>query len=38
MQSEDQAVTRRQKISQYLFAFFALLVILSMVVTAFANY
>lgn len=38
MESMDQAVTKRQKISQYLFAFFALLVILSMVVTAFANY
>jgi nitrate reductase NapE component len=37
-QAEDQAVTRRQKISQYLFAIFALFVILSMVVTAFANY
>lgn len=38
MESVDQAVTRRQKVSQYLFAFFALLVILSMVVTAFASY
>ena len=37
-QAEDRAVTRRQKVSQYLFAFFALLVILSMVVTAFASY
>lgn len=37
-ETADQAVTRRQKISQYIFAFFALLVILSMVVTAFANY
>lgn len=34
----DQSVTRRQKIAQVLFALFALLVILSMVVTAFANY
>ncbi len=38
MESVDQAVTRRQKIAQYLFGFFALLVILSMVVTAFATY
>ena len=38
IESVDQSVTRRQKASQYLFAFFALLVILSMVVTAFANY
>lgn len=37
-QAEDRAVTRRQKVSQYLFAVFALLLILSMVVTAFANY
>lgn len=36
--AEDQTVTRRQKVSQYLFAFFAVLLILSMVVAAFANY
>ncbi|GMV35317.1 MAG: hypothetical protein AMXMBFR60_31460 [Chloroflexota bacterium] len=35
---EEQTISRRQKASQYLFAFFALLVILSMVVSAFANY
>ena len=38
METMDQSVSRRQKISQYLFAFFALLIILSMVVTAFAKY
>jgi hypothetical protein len=38
IESADQSVTRRRKVSQYLFAFFAFVVILSMVVTAFATY
>lgn len=36
--TEEQKVSQRQKVSQYLFALFAVLIILSMVVSAFANY
>jgi len=38
VRTEEQKVSRRQKMSQYLFALFAVLIILSMVVSAFANY
>jgi hypothetical protein len=38
IKSADEAVSRRQKVSQYLFAVFALLIIISMVVSAFATY
>lgn len=38
VRTEEQIVSKRQKVSQYLFAFFAVIIILSMVVSAFATY
>lgn len=38
VRTEEQAVSKRQKLSQYLFAIFAVIIILSMVVSAFATY
>lgn len=35
---EEEAITKRQKVSQIIFAVFAVILILSMVVSAFATY
>lgn len=36
--SEEETVSRRQKLSQIIFAVFAVLLIVSMVISAFATY
>ena len=38
VRTEEEAIARRQRISQILFAMLAIFVILSMVVSAFATY